>query len=619
MKKLCIFFWLLPLSLQAQDPDSLWFVNNYLKKEIYIPMRDGKKLFTSIYLPVNNSEKHPILMTRTPYSAMPYGSNQYINYWKRYQKAYLQEEYIMVIQEVRGKYQSEGDFMDVRPFIANKKTPTDIDEASDTYDAVDWLIKNLPDNNGKVGVYGISYPGFYATQAAASNHPAIVAVSPQAPVTDWFMGDDWHHNGALMLMDAFNFMVKSGFGAPRPVPTVNGRVQGYEPPTKDIFAFYLKTGSLPNLTRLTGDSIAFWSDMMRHPDYDIWWKARNARTALFNIKPAMLTVGGLFDAEDCFGAWAVYRAIAKQSPSTNNKLVMGPWHHGQWSRNDGSQLGNIQFGSNTSEWFVNNIEIPFFNYYLKGKGNIDSISKANIFFTGQNIWRQFDQWPPKNTKQKAMYLSPGGQLAWSKSTVSNSYTSYTSDPQKPVPYKEGIFAGTIKEYMTDDQRFAARRPDVITFETDSLTQDITIAGPVIADLKVAISTSDADFVVKLIDVFPDHFNYGPDDAYIMNGYQLLVRGEVFRGRYRNSFEKPEPFTPGSVTTVKYTLPDVAHTFKKGHRIMVQVQSTWFPLVDRNPQQFIDIYHAKNDQFKKCEINVYHDRTRASNIILSILD
>jgi putative CocE/NonD family hydrolase len=618
MKTFILLLLLIPVFGLAQESDSAWILNNYLKKEQYIPMRDGTRLFTSIYLPKDKSEKHPILILRTPYSCSPYGESNYEDFWRSYKKAYLKENYIMVRQDVRGKYMSEGIYMDVRPFNPAKKTSSDIDEASDTYDTVDWLVKNLDGNNGKVGVFGISYPGFYATQAAVSNHPAVVAVSPQAPVTEWFLGDDWHHNGAFMLMDAFNFYVKSGFGTPRPAPTTDGRNIGYQPQTNDMYAFYLNTGSLPNFTKLTGDSIAFWKEVMQHPDYDAWWKKRNAREALYNVKPAMLVVGGLFDAEDCYGAWHVYKAIEKQSPSTNNKLVVGPWSHGQWSGSEATGLGNYKVGSNTAKWYATKMEIPFFNYYLKGKGNVDDIKNANIFFTGENNWKQFDVWPPAGTKNTPLYFQPGGNLSWKKATAVKSYTEYISDPAKPVPYNEGIHEGRTTEYMTDDQRFAARRPDVIVFQTDTLTEDITLAGPLTAKLDVSISSTDADFVVKLIDVFPDNFSYGTDDKYIMNGYQLLVRGEIFRGRYRNSFSKPEAFTPGKLSVVKYELPDIAHTFKKGHRIMVQVQSSWFPLVDRNPQNFIDIYHAKDDQFKKSVIKIYHDRDHASNIILPVI-
>ncbi|MBN8837706.1 MAG: CocE/NonD family hydrolase [Sphingobacteriia bacterium] len=617
MKKIiiaCTLF-LLFIELKAQNQDSAWIVNNYIKKEIYIEMRDGIKLFTSIYIPKNNTEKHPVLMTRTPYSCAPYGENAFRNFWKNHYKEYLKEHYIMVIQDVRGRWMSEGSFVDVRPYNTNKKNNTDIDEASDTYDTIDWLVKNLENNNGNVGVFGISYPGFYSTMAALCNHPALKAVSPQAPVTDWFQGDDFHHNGAFFLMDGFAFY--SGFGKPRPKPTTTGP-SGFQYPTKDNYAFYLKTGSLLNFEKLMGDSIAFWKDLYVHPNYDAWWKARNPRNFVNNISPNTTTmvVGGLFDAEDCFGAWNLYKAIEAKAKN-NNRLVMGPWYHGQWASGNGTHLGNIQFNSNTSEWYAQNIEIPFFQYYLKGKGDISNLAEATVFFSGTNQWKQFNQWPPKNIQTETFVLAKGGYLTKNTPAVQplSTYDEYVSDPAKPVPYTEDIHFHRTREYMTDDQRFAARRPDVLVFQTDILQEDITLAGPVTANLKVSTSTTDADFIVKLIDVFPDDFENKEPNGYIMNSYQMLVRGEIMRGRFRNSFEKPEPFVPNKPTIVKYALPDVAHTFKKGHRIMVQIQSSWFPLADRNPQQFIDIYHARESDFVKSTIRIFHND---SKILLPVL-
>lgn len=601
--------------LAISQVDSAWVVNNYTKTEQMIPMRDGKKLFTSIYVPNDKSEKHPILMMRTPYGSVPYGK-EFRGYWHSYQRRYLKEGYIMIIQDVRGKYMSEGEYMDVRPFNKDKKG-NEIDEASDTYDTVDWLIKNLENNNGKVGVFGVSYPGFYSSMAALSNHPAVVAVSPQAPVTDWFIGDDFHHNGAFMLMDAFFFYVSRGFGSPRQGPNSTGYNAGFQPYTKDMYKFHLETGALTNFTKLAGDSIGFWSEMMAHPNRDEFWKKRNARVGMYNVKPAMLTVGGLFDAEDCFGAWQVYKAIEKQSAGTNNKIVMGPWSHGQWGAGDAHALGNVQFASNTSKYYQDSVEIPFFNYHLKGIGNLDHLAEATIFFSGENAWKKLDTWPPKNVSKKTLYFQPKGKLAFSKSGGGS--TSYVSDPSKPVPYIETVSAERTATYMTDDQRFAANRPDVLVFETDTLTEDMTVAGPLNADLKVSLTGTDADFVVKLIDVFPDNFSYSADDKYVMNSYQMLVRGEIFRGKFRNSYEKPEPFVVGKPTQVKFELPDVAHTFKKGHKIMVQVQSSWFPLADRNPQKFMNIYQAKDSDFQKITIKVHHDAANASGIVLPVLE
>lgn len=606
------------------DQDSVWVRENYTKREINIPMRDGVKLFTAVYEPKDKSEKHPILMNRTPYSCAPYGTEFSGRLTASHWKYYCRENYIIVIQDVRGRWMSEGEFVDVRPFVKDKKGNNDIDEASDTYDAIDWLVKNLPNNNGNVGVFGISYPGFYSTMAAASGHPALKAVSPQAPVTEWFLGDDFHHNGVFFQMDCFAFY--SGFGKPRPKPTTIGPT-GFNYPTRDNYKFYLEAGTLKNLAKMIGDSIKFWHELYQHPNYDDWWKARNARTAMYNIKPAMLVVGGLFDAEDCYGAWNLYKAIEKQNPGISNKLVMGPWSHGQWSSRDGSRMGNIQFGLNTAFWYQNNIEIPFFNYYLKGKGADPNLSEATIFFSGENQWKNFDQWPPANTTNQPIYLQANGGLSWNKPTVSKSLSEYISDPAHPVPYTEDVHFNRTAAYMNDDQRFASRRTDVLTFQTDVLTEDLTLAGVLTADLSVSISGTDADFVVKLIDVFPDDVQSTgtilnparvPGGSYPMGGYQMLVRGEIMRGKFRNSFENPTPFTPTKVEKVKFDLPDVAHTFKKDHRLMIQIQSSWFPLADRNPQKFVNIYEAKESDFQKATIRIYHDATNSSNVILPVM-
>ncbi len=649
-------------NLSAQNTDSIWVRENYNKVEQMISMRDGTKLFTALYIPKDTSEKHPILFNRTPYSCAPYGTDKfnprlYETYWINY----LKEGYIIAIQDVRGRWMSEGDFVDVRPFNTNKKNK-EFDEASDTYDAIEWMTNNIPGNNKRVGVFGISYPGFYSTMAALSNHPALKAVSPQAPVTEWFIGDDFHHNGALMIMDGFSFY--SGFGKPRPKPTTIESTD-FNIPSQDNYDFYLKTGAIKNFSKIMGDSIAFWNDLVNHPNYDDWWKARNVRNFVTNIKPAMLVVGGLFDAEDCFGAWNLYKAIEEKSKNTDNRLVMGPWVHGGWSRGEGSYIGNVRFGNKINEYYQKNIEIPFFNFYLKLKGTVHGIAEANIFFSGENEWRKFDQWPAKNVEYKNLYLGKYNKLLLAnsleyiidsaadlinktvvriskndqlkKAVVSNSFSEYISDPFHPVPYTEDVHLERTAEYMTDDQRFASRRPDVLTFSSGILDEAITLAGPLVADLMVSLSTTDADFVVKLIDVFPADFKYdetafpsplisgrlgGAD--YPMGGYQMLVRGEIMRGKFRNSFstgsvgEKPEPFIPGKITQVKYTLPDVAHTFKKGHQIMIQIQSSWFPLADRNPQKFTDIYHCDDSDFQKSTIRIYHDGVNASKIVLPVL-
>jgi hypothetical protein len=440
------------------------------------------------------------------------------------------------------------------------------------------------------------------------------------------MGDDFHHKGAFFVMDAFSFY--PFFGTPHPKPSTT-YTRGFSFKSDDNYNAYLKAGALKNFAKLMGDSIKFWQDLYAHPNYDEWWQLRNARNGLYNVKPALLWVGGLFDAEDCFGAWNSYKANEKQSPQTNSRIVMGPWYHGQWSR-EGSFMGNVRFGSNTAAYFQDSIEIPFFNYYLLGKGNTDNIAEANIFFTGENNWKKFDVWPPKNVEEENLYLAANGKLFLNDKnnltgtgTRKSDFDEYTSNPAHPVPYTQDIHFRRTREYMTDDQRFASRRPDVLTYETGILNNDVTLAGPVIADLMASISTTDADFVVKLIDVFPDDFKYpedmkGNDKNYPMGGYEMLVRAEIMRGKFRNSFSKPEPFEPGKITEVKWELPDVAHTFLKGHRIMIQIQSSWFPLSDRNPQKFIDIYKADDSDFQKANIRIYHDAEHPSKIMLPVL-
>ncbi len=611
---------------QNEGQDSAWFRENYYKMERSITMRDGVKLFTAIYIPIDSTEKHPILMERTPYSCAPYGEDQFAKLWSGYARYYLREGYIMVFQDVRGRWMSEGKFVDVRPFIREKKSNADTDESSDAYDAIDWLIKNVPGNNGNVGVKGVSYPGFYAGMAAASGHPALKAVSPQAPVTDWFRGDDFHHKGVFFYMDAFDFYVAGGFGRPHPLPRKTETAMPDIYNSKDNYAFYLRQGADKNLLKFTGDSIAFFRELYQHPNEDAWWKARNARVAQYNIRPAILVTGGLFDAEDCYGAWNLYKAIRTQSPETNAHLVIGPWYHGQWGSGDGSHLGNIFFGSNTAIWYQNEIEIPFFNHFLKGK-NDPALARATIFFSGENEWRTFDNWPTEKAKNENLYLEQNGGLSWSAPSAATGYDEYISDPAHPVPYTDAVHFNRTREYMTDDQRFAHRRPDVLTYQTTILEEDLTIGGPVTVDLRTSISTTDADFVVKVIDVFPDTLSYQRIDIYAareaeriypMGGYEMLVRGEIFRGKFRNSFEKPEPFRPGHVESVRFELPDIAHTFKKGHRLMIQIQSSWFPLGDRNPQKFTDIYTCSDADFQKAGIRIYHDKDHPSFIGLPVI-
>lgn len=616
-----IFFWGLAAGLPArgQTSDSLWLRRHYVKQEVYIPMRDGVRLYTAIYTPVDTVHRHPILLMRTPYSCAPYGPEEWWPaLWLSYFKQHIRKNYCMVIQDVRGAYMSEGKFVDIRPFIPDKKASSDVDEASDTYDTIDWLIKNNKGNNGRVGVQGISYPGFYAAMAALCGHPALKAVSPQAPVTDWFMGDDLHHNGAFFLQDAFSFYVQMGFGDPRPLPTQTPWRE-LPQPDPDSYRYFLGIGAIPNFTRLAGDSIAFWKDLMAHPDLDSFWRARNDRAFVGHILPttATLVVGGLFDAEDLYGAWHLYRAIegagndAGSSGSRNeNKIVMGPWYHGQWSSSSsGSELGRISFGSNTADWYKEHVELPFFDAHLLSSSSTDRLPEATIFFTGENRWRQFSRWPPASARHVEFFLGAGHGLT---PAVSAGADSYVSDPANPVPYTWPVPEDRNREYMDADQRFAAARRDVLVYETPPLDRPMRFAGPVTADLWVSLSTTDADFVVKLIDVFPASADTTISD------YQMLVRGDVMRGRYRTGFSQPEPFVPGRPTEVRFGLNDIAHTFKRGHRIMVQIQSSWFPLVSRNPQQFVDIYHAGDKDYIPATVTVYHDATFPSGIILNML-
>ncbi len=611
--ELDITFGRTPIEAALNSPDAL--KQKYEKQEVYITMRDSVKLFTSIYTPKNTSVKHPILLNRTPYDIEPGGPGNF-NFFMQLYSRYAEEEYIMVFQDVRGKYMSEGVYEDIRPVIPVKNSNKDIDETTDTWDTVDWLVKNVRNNNGNVGIFGISYPGFYSTMGIINAHPAVKAVSPQAPVTAWFIGDDFHHNGAFFLQDCFNFYYSNG--QPHRKPTRVGH-PAFRYPVPDNYEFFLSLGAVKNIApKYLGDSIKFWDDAFSHPDYDDFWKARDPRQYLKNVTPAVMTVGGWFDAEDLYGALNTYEAIEKQnSAETQNLLVMGPWSHGQWAFGEAKHLGNIYWGLDANQKYILQEE-NFFNYYLKANGN-PALPEALIFVTGSNEWKEFATWPPKNSVKKNLYFHSGEAASFKAPVTKTSFDEYVSDPSNPVPYTEDVHTNRTEAYMTDDQRFASRRPDVMVYQTDILTEDITLAGPVNADLFVTTTGTDADYVVKLIDVFPpDTKADDPDLKYPLGGYQMLVRGEVFRGKYRKSFEKPEPFVPGQVTEVKYEIPDVAHTFKKGHRIMIQVQNSWFPLVDRNPQKFVNIYKCSDSDFQKATQRIYHDSRNPSHIKINVL-
>ena len=589
---------------------------HYNKIEQQITMRDGIKLFTSIYTPKDKSKKYPIMLSRTPYSVAPYGPNEYktsVGPSLLFQK----ERFIFVYQDVRGKLMSEGDYVNMRPHIPSK-TGKAVDESSDTWDTIDWLVKNVPNNNGRVGMWGISYPGFYTTMGIIDAHPALKAASPQAPIADWFIGDDFHHNGTLFLPHAFNFLAT--FGQPRPKPTTEFAPR-FEHGTPDGYKFFLEMGPVANADKkyLKGQ-VAFWNEMLAHPNYDDYWRDRSTLAHLKSVRPAVMTVGGWFDAENLYGALNTYKTIERMNPGARNTLVMGPWFHGGWSRGDGELLGNVRFGAPTSVFYREKIELPFFNCLLKDRCD-RTLPEAYVFETGSNQWRTYDQWPPANTKRAGIFLHPGGTLSFSRPISSRfAYDEYVSDPARPVPSINSTAIGMTREYMTDDQRFAATRPDVLVYQTEPLRETVTLAGPIVATLFVSTSGTDSDFVVKLIDVFPDSTpDIEPNPTGVrMGGYQMLVRGEPMRARFRNSYTKPEAMAPNRVTKIEFTLPDANHAFLKGHRIMVQIQSSWFPLVDRNPQTFVDINRATESDFRKATQRVYRSPQYGSHLTLTVL-
>lgn len=600
------------------NEDSLYLVQHYTKQEFQIPMRDGAKLFTIVYTPKDNTQKYPILLNRTPYNIEPYGQEMDFSFRRGLFPGFLREGFIFVYQDVRGRFMSEGKYQHMTPFIENKKTRNDVDENSDTYDTIDWLIKNLRNNNGRVGMWGISYPGFYTSFATVNAHPALKCVSPQAPIADWYF-DDVHHHGAFFLVSNFDFF--ASMDIPRHGLYKNW-IDPYHFHIIDGYTYFLDLGPLSNVkAKFYGDSIAFWNDIVNHPNYDEFWQKRNLLPHLKNVKPAVMVVGGLFDAEDLYGTFKTYKTIEQNNPGARNNLVIGPWIHGGWARTDGSFLGNVSFGQPTSPYYQDSIELPFFKFYLKDKGPFN-LPEATVFMTGKNEWRKFDAWPPANLVKQTFYLGDNQQLLNSKPTTATvPYDEFISDPQKPVPYTEDISEAMTKEYMTDDQRFAASRPDVLVYQTGKLEEDITFAGPLQAHLNVSITGTDADWVVKLIDVYPDTASDNPTTRKGMHmaGYQQMVRSEVIRGRYRNSYEHPSPFTPGKIETIRLELQDVLHSFRKGHKIMIQIQSTWFPLVDLNPQKYVDnIFYAKPEDFIKSTNRVYHQPGNESFIEAGIL-
>jgi uncharacterized protein len=605
---------------------------HYTKYEYRIPMRDGVHLFTSVYVPKDSLHSYPFLINRTPYSVAPYGEDLYrkqLGPSPEFDKA----GYIFVFQDVRGRYMSEGTFVEMRPHIDNKKSKQDVDDSSDLYDTIDWLLKNVPNNNGNAGIWGISYPGFFTSASIIDSHPALKAASPQAPMTDLFMGDDAYHGGAFMLNANFGFysMFKPQENPQLPpkvsVPFNYGTTSGYD--------FYLNAGPISNLDKYLEGKSALFDDQIHHDTYDDYWKPRNLALHMKDIHCAVLTVGGWFDAEDLQGPFSTFHAIDKYNSGIFNALVVGPWVHGGWYRYDGERLGRVEFDSNTGDYYRQNILFPFFEQYLKDTGDA-KLPKAYVFETGTNVWRRYSEWPPKAAETKTLYFRAGGGLSFeppADDTVG--FDEYVSDPAKPVPFVNYPSTRVPQEYMVSDQRFASSRTDVLVYETPVLQEDVTIAGPVSPKLFVSTSGTDSDFDVKLIDVYPADYpdskldELKPEEkdkprpdvfppAFAMGGYQQLVRGEPFRGKFRHSFEKPEAFRPGKVEEVDFRMQDVNHTFRRGHRIMVQVQSSWFPLTDRNPQTFVNIPDAKPADFVKATERLYHTREEASGIVVGVV-
>lgn len=613
---LAVFFFT-TLTGSAQTESRSYAREHYHKKDTLISMRDGVKLYTVIYTPKDTGEAYPILFNRTPYSAGPYGDT---NYRKRLgpNPGLMREKYIFVYQDVRGRYMSEGNQAEVTPHKPVKRSRTDVDESTDAFDSIDWLIKNLPNNNGHVGMYGISYDGFYTSAALPGAHPALKAASPQAPIADEFEGDDVNHNGAFFLMDNFNFINYYGKERKGPVKDYGNGIFSFS--TKDMYDFFLRLGPLKNtLTeRYFGTKVPIWNEYISNDSYSDYWKERNIRKHLAGIQVPVLVVGGWFDAENLFGALQTYQALEKGNNNNLCRLVMGPWTHGSWASNEWKSYVTHDFGSNTSAFFQDSIETVFFNHYLKGKGPM-KLPEATVFSTGSNQWQSFNQWPPP-AFEKTWYLHPDGKLSTDK-PAGQSSEEYLSDPRKPVPYTAGYYGSRNNDYMAEDQRFAATRPDVMLYETAALEDSLQVSGPLTAELQVSMNGSDADFIVKLIDVLPasePNFRNAPR-GFQMAGYQRLVRAEVIRGKFRNSLENPEPFEPGKIHTVRLKLNDVFHTFKKGHRLMVQVQSSWFPLIDRNPQKFMRIASAEEKDYIKNNISIHYGGENGSRIILPILN
>jgi putative CocE/NonD family hydrolase len=595
----------------------------YTKYEYLIPMRDGVRLFTSVYAPKDASQQYPILLTRTPYSVAPYGVDNYraaLGPSEHFEK----EGFIFAYQDARGRYMSEGEFLQVRPHNPDKRGPKDIDESTDTYDTIEWLLKNVANHNGRVGMVGVSQPGFHVAASIIDSHPALKCASPQAPTADYYMGDDVYHNGAFML--AANFGFYTSFLPRKGTPETPKQRPRFDPGTPDGYNFFMNLGPLADVSRnLFNGEAGYWQEIVDHPNYDDFWKSRSLWRFMRNVRCAVLNVGGWYDAEDPAGPFHIYYSVEKNNPDAVNTLVMGPWAHGGWSHGDGDRLGNVSFGVKASAFFREHIQFPFFMRYLKDKPA--DMPEAYMFMTGLNEWRRHGEWPPKAAKPMTVYLQANGRLGTQAPAddAPGAFDEYVSDPARPVPFVGYVVGGMTSDYMTEDQRFAAQRPDVLTYQTEPLEQDLIVAGPIKVSLNVSTTGTDSDFVVKLVDVYPGDYPTPapregepvPANAVKMGGYQQLVRGEPFRGKFRNGFEKPVAFIPGQPAAINFEMPGVYHAFRRGHRMMVQVQSSWFPLVDRNPQKFIDIPKATAADFQKAVNRVFHSRSLASSITVLV--
>ena len=594
------------LPLRAQNAE--WLQAHYTKREVQVPMRDGVQLFTAIYTPVAARQPLPFLLNRTPYGISPYGKHHFPGHLGP-SEIFATEGFIFVYQDVRGRFMSGGNFINMTPHKARKSGHRDVDESTDTFDTIAWLLKHVKGHNGRVGQWGISYPGFYAAAGMIDAHPALVAVSPQAPIMDWFMGDDFHRNGALWLPHFFNFI--ANFGRVRTGRT-NRWPEPFQHGTDDGYDFFLKLGPLQNANRLYfHDGIPFWNEVMTHGTYDAFWQSRNLRAHLKQIRPEVLVVGGWFDAENLYGSLQLHKTLNQQSPETREHLVMGPWYHGAWERNPGEVLGDMPFESATSTYFLNQVELPYFLHLLKD-GPDPKLPKVLVFRTGLNRWERFGAWPPESNPPLRVYFQAAGGLSAEPPKEAKGFEEFLSDPAKPVPFYAGKQIGMPKDYMVADQRFVADRSDVVGYQTPTLDADLSVAGPIRVHLIVSTSGTDADWVVKVIDVQPESTSSGTVPE------QLLIRGEVMRGKFRNDPQHPEPFVPNQPTPVDFSLNDICHTFRKGHRLMVQVQSSWFPLMDRNPQVFTDINAATEADFHSATHRVYRNSSLASYLELPIL-